>query len=138
MCIFSPVCIGIGFSSSLITSVYAFNSVACISFASIVLHISVGNPLGITFRVFKSLQLMSMSSCRSLLTSAVIVHSTPLAFALSFVKPEISMLWPVAVDKDTELFSLITKFSLLPTRNAIIVIEHPVSGVPANQNRCFP
>ena len=32
--------------------------------------------------------------------------------AFSFVKPDISMLWPVAVDNETELLSVITKFSL--------------------------
>ena len=120
------------------TSVYAFKSASCISFASIALHISVGNPLGITFKVFKSLQLIRMSSCRSLLTRAEIVHFTPFACAFSFVMPEISMLWPVAVDSDIELFSLIIRFSLFAILYAIIVIEHPVSGVPANLKECLP
>ena len=97
------------------TSVYAFKSTSCISFASIALHISVGNPLGITFRVFKSLQLIRMSSCKSLLTRAEIVHFTPFACAFSFVKPDISMLWPVAVDNETELLFVIIRFSLFAT-----------------------
>ena len=138
MCIFFPVCIGIGFNSSLMTSVCAFKSASCISFASIALHISVGNPFGITFRVFKSLQLIRMSSCKSLLTRAEIVHFTPFACAFNCVMPEISMLWPVAVDSETELFFVIIRFSLFAILCAIIVMEHPVSGVPASLNECLP
>ena len=48
------------------------------------------------------------------------------------------MLWPVAVDRETELFFVIIKFSLFATLYAIIVIEHPVSGVPANLNDLLP
>ena len=44
------------------------------------------------------------------------------------------MLWPVAVERETELFFVIVRFSLFATLCAIIVIEHPVSGVPANLN----
>ena len=44
------------------------------------------------------------------------------------------MLWPVAVDNETELFFVTTRFSPLAILYAIIVIEHPVSGVPANLN----
>ena len=44
------------------------------------------------------------------------------------------MLWPVAVDNETELLSVITNFSLFAILYAIIVNEHPVSGVPANLN----
>ena len=48
------------------------------------------------------------------------------------------MLWPVAVDSETELFLVIFRFSLFATLYAMIVIEHPVSGVPANLNDLLP
>ena len=47
------------------------------------------------------------------------------------------MCWTVDVDRDIEVFLSIFRFSLFATLNDILLMELPVSGVPASLNECL-